>query len=404
MSGRKQRGWKGIGSRLAAVAFLALALAGCQLQPGGRGQETTTAPIPQLSEQSSAPADSAAAAPRQEENQKEAGKEKSPSYRLLITHSKSNYISFVHPVSGVMEKQLEAGTAPFALALHGERAYVSTAEGVAVVDTKQRKRIALVPYQSAIQEIKFGEYRPGGMGIAVSPDGRFVYVGVYLPGKTSKLEIMDAETLRFVGMVSVGTRPFDVVVSKDGKEVYTIDHDSYSVTVVDPLKQSARKVEVAPYGRGGFEKPHYAVVREDGHLLLPYQGRGLVDLDPAQGTYETRPLTGNTHQEGVTLTSDGTRMLIVGNGAAGSATGKPNLTVLDMRSYGERIVPLSRLHQMVAASPDGRWAYLTGGVTYADTGWDGLTIVDLEQGTSKELPLPDYPLDIEMLKLQSQSS
>ncbi|WP_083537391.1 MULTISPECIES: YncE family protein [unclassified Paenibacillus] len=318
-------------------------------------------------------------------------------YQLVITHSKGNYISFTDSETGKMDK-LEVGSFPFGLVLYGdERAYVSTAEGVAVVDTKQRKRIALVPYQSNIDKVTSGEYRPGGMGIAVSPDGRYVYVGVYLPGKESQLEIMDTSKLAFSGSVPVGTRPFDVAVSRDGSEVYSIDHDSYSVTIVDPLQGSAKRIKVAPFGAGGFEKPHYAVVRDDGKLLLPYQGRGLAVLDPVRGTYETKPLTGNTHQEGVALSEDGSKMFIVGNGAAGSASGDPNLTVLDVQTMHEEIIPLAKTHQMVAGSPDGRLAYLTGGVTFADSGWNGVTVVDLTTKATKEMNLPDYPLDIAIL-------
>lgn len=323
---------------------------------------------------------------------------------LLVTHSKSDYMSFLDPSTGKFEK-LTVGKAPFAIALGpNHRAYISTAEGVAVVDTQQRKRVALVPYEAAdaIGKPQFGEYRPGGMGIAVSPDGKFVYVGVYLTGRgggvKSQLEIMDAEKLTMTGSVAVGVRPFDVVTSLDGREVYSIDHDSYSVTAVDLVQLKARILEVAPFGKGGFEKPHYAAVRADGRLLLPYQGRGLVVLDPASGKYETKPLTGNTHQEGVALAADGKQLLIIGIGAAGSATGKPNLTVLNVETYAEKIFPLERMHQMVAASADGRFAYLTGGVTYADTGWNGMTVVDLVSGAVRDFEVPDYPLDVQLLR------
>ncbi|OPH59701.1 hypothetical protein BC351_19665 [Paenibacillus ferrarius] len=318
---------------------------------------------------------------------------------LLVTHSKSDYISFLDPATGHFEK-LIVGKAPFAIAEGpNHRAYVSTAEGIAVVDTQSRIRVALVPYQTAIGKPQYGEYRPGGMGIAVSPDGKFVYVGVYVSGSSTKsqLEIMDTTKLAVIGSVPIGIRPFDLVTSLDGREVYSIDHDSYSVTAVDSSTHKARTLEAAPFGRGGFEKPHYAVVRGDGHLLLPYQGRGLVVLDPVSGKYETKPLTGNTHQEGVAFTPDGKQMLIVGIGAAGSATGKPNLTVLDVNTYTEKIIPLTRMHQMVASSADGHYAYLTGGVTYADTGWNGMTVVDLQSGAIRELELPDYPLDVQLL-------
>ncbi|MGO4497430.1 YncE family protein [Paenibacillus sp. 2RAB27] len=317
---------------------------------------------------------------------------------LMVTHSKSDYMSFLDPASGRMEK-LVVGTAPFAIAEGpNHRAYVSTAEGVAVIDTKLRSRIALVPYQANVgKPPRFGEYRSGGMGVAVSPDGKFIYVGVYLDGGKSQLEILDSEKLAMTGRVAVGVRPFDVVTSLDGREVYSIDHDGYTVTAVDPSNLKARTLEAAPFGKGGFEKPHYAAVRADGRLLLPYQGRGLVVLDPKSGSYTTEPLTGNTHQEGVTLTPDGKQLLVVGIGSAGSATGKPNLTVLDANTYKEKIIPLTRMHQMVASSADGRYAYLTGGVTYADTGWNGMTVVDLAAGTTREFELPDYPLDVQLL-------
>lgn len=316
---------------------------------------------------------------------------------LLVTHSKSDYMSFLDPASGRMEK-LVVGKAPFAIAEGpNHRAYVSTAEGVAVIDTKTRTRIALIPYQANVGKPRYGEYRSGGMGIAVSPDGKFVYVGVYLDGGKSQLEILDTEKLTMTGRVAVGVRPFDVVTSLDGREVYSIDHDGYTVTAVDPLSLHSRTLEAAPFGKGGFEKPHYAAVRADGRLLLPYQGRGLVVLDPKSGSYTTEPLTGNTHQEGVTLTPDGKQLLIVGIGSAGSATGKPNLTVLDVNTYAEKILPLNRMHQMVATSADGRYAYLTGGVTYADTGWNGMTVIDLTTGTTREMELPDYPLDVQLL-------
>ncbi|MZQ83986.1 hypothetical protein GQF01_17880 [Paenibacillus sp. 5J-6] len=370
---------------LFAMLTLALIVVGCSSQPA-------SAPVAVPAETTAA-TPTAAPAPTTVPAQE----------TLLVTHSKSDYMSFLDPAAGQFAK-LTVGKAPFAIAIGpNHRAYISTAEGVAVVDTQQRKRIALVPYQAAdaIGKPQYGEYRPGGMGIAVSPDGKFVYVGVYLTGRgggvKSQLEIMNAEKLAMTGSVAVGVRPFDVVTSPDGREVYSIDHDSYSVTAVDPVQLKARTLDVAPFGKGGFEKPHYAAVRADGRLLLPYQGRGLVVLDPASGKYEMKPLTGNTHQEGVALTADGKQLLIVGIGAAGSATGKPNLTVVDVESYVEKIFPLERMHQMVATSADGRYAYLTGGVTYADTGWNGMTVVDLVSGAVRDFELPDYPLDVQLL-------
>ena len=81
-----------------------------------------------------------------------------------------------------MQDSIEAGAAPHGLALHPDgRAFVATAEGIAVLDVEQRRRVALVPYSVDVGPPRFGEYRPGGMGIAVTPDGSKVAVGVYRP-------------------------------------------------------------------------------------------------------------------------------------------------------------------------------------------------------------------------------
>ena len=80
-------------------------------------------------------------------------------------------------------------------------------------------------------------------------------------------------------------------------------------------------------------------------------------------------------------------------GAAGSAPGGPSLTIVDLGSGGETILPLTRPHEMIALSADGGSAYLSGGYLLAG-GWDGISIVDLARGTVSELPVPDRPLGV----------
>jgi YVTN family beta-propeller protein len=321
-----------------------------------------------------------------------------PPLTLLTTNSMGDYISFVNPAQETIDK-VTVGKAPFGLALAPEnRAYVATAEGVAVVDTKEREHIALIPYRSVIGEIDFGEYRAGGMGIAVSPDGSRAYVGVYLPGRENRLEIIDTDRLEVIDSVPVGERPFQILISNDGREVYSINHDSYSVTVVNTTDLSSRTIEVTPLGRGAFDKPNYGAVDTNGRILLPYQGKVLAILDPKSGKYTLEPMNANTHLSGVTFRKTDNKLYVIGAGAAGGANGGSSLIEVDLKTMKEKITPLDRPHENITISPDGNWAFLTGGYTFAEYGWNGITIMNLKDGKSVNFPIDDRPLDINIIQ------
>jgi len=110
---------------------------------------------------------------------------------------------------------------------------------------------------------------------------------------------------------------------------------------------------VAPLGNGGWgswDKPHYAALRPDGRLLLPFQGHVLVTLDPTTGSASEQPLRANTHQHGVALTPDERHLVIIGTGPAGPATAAPRLTLLNLATLAEDEIPLNLPHERVALS------------------------------------------------------
>ena len=272
---------------------------------------------------------------------------------------------------------------------------MATAEGLALVDLASFKREALVPYQHPAPEISQGEYRPGGLGLAVAPDGSAVYVAVSLDTETCFLEVFDVQRGVFTGSVRVGWRPFDVVVAPDGAWVATIDHDSFTVTVVDPATLRATTHKIAPFGTQGglasWEKIHYAAVDADGTILLPVQGKVVVRLDPVTGKSSTIPSAANSHAHGTALA--GRLLLTVGTGSFGNADGVPNLSVLNLDTGDERIAPLDVPHETVTAWSDAtaaEWAVVAGGNT-RDEGWDGLTFVRLSDFEQRKLDIPGYP-------------
>jgi hypothetical protein len=192
--------------------------------------------------------------------------------------------------------------------------------------------------------------------------------------------------------VQVGVRPFDVAISPDGSEVYSIDHDSFTVTLVSTSDGSARTIDIAPLGYGGFDKPHYGKVLADGTLLLPYQGKQMLVLDPVSGETSSWPLTSDSHMHGIATNAAESCGVIVGTGLAGSAAGPPSLTLFDPSGAETGVLPLDKPHEMAAITNDCSTAYLTGGYTFAEGGWDGISVVDLESGAITEIAVPDRPL------------
>lgn len=317
---------------------------------------------------------------------------------VLATQAAGDSLAIVNPAdpANPVEESVVVGQAPWDVYVVAGRAFVSTAEGVAVVDLDERRRTALIPYANPAGRLAYGEYRAGGTGLVASADGAFVYVAVLRGDGTSVLEKVDVAAGRTVDSVEVGLRPFDVLLSGDGTELYTIDHDSFSVHVVDTDSLAARRIQVAPFGvQGGlasWEKPHYGALDDAGNLLLPYQGLALAVVDPESGAVTVEEMEANSHQHGTAIVED--TLLAIGTGSFGNSTGEPNLTVRDLLTDEEEIVPLERLHETVVPWIDpgtGRtYALLSGGYT-RDGFWDGITVVDLATFEQQELAVPGRP-------------
>ena len=141
--------------RFAALPSLALlvvaALAGCT--PGG------LAPAPQPS--TTPPASAApTATPTPEPADASAHRPV-----LLATLAASNALAVVdQDAAEPLLDRIEVGRAPWGVATHDGTAFVSTAEGLAIVDLAAGSRTALVPYLHQPAGVAFGEYRDGGLG------------------------------------------------------------------------------------------------------------------------------------------------------------------------------------------------------------------------------------------------
>ncbi|MCX5041307.1 MULTISPECIES: YncE family protein [Streptomyces] len=380
---------RSLAGRLAVLAAVTATLGGC----ASDGDDRSAPPVSDPPATASPRAPESGGAPA-----------RTPDGTLLVTDFGADTVTFVDPAGRGDAADLgsvRVGTAPYGIALGEDgTAWVATAEGVAAVDTRTRERTGLVPHRTDTGPVTTGEYRGGGMGIALSPDGSRVYVGVTVPGGKGTLEVVDTKRREVTRVVPVGRRPFDVDVSRDGRQVYATNHDSFDVTVVDTGEWTARRIEVAPYGTegglGSWLKPHYTAVRpSDGALLLPFEGERLAVVDPGTGRVRIEDMTANTHQHGVTAGADGT-LYVVGTGPIDpSEDDGPSLTVRSPDG-DERVVPLEGPHETVALSADGRTAYVSGGFT-RDGYWNGLSVVDIGTGRVTRLPVGERPLAVAVL-------
>jgi DNA-binding beta-propeller fold protein YncE len=330
-----------------------------------------------------------------------------PRELLLATQADADSVALVDPRDrdgSAVVAEITVGAAPWDVAVRDGQAFVSTAEGVAVVDLATRERTRLLPYAHRPDRIAHGEYRPGGLGLAVSADGTTVHVAVST-GDAAFLETIDVTSGDVVAATPVGLRPFDVLLADDGTAAYTIDHDGFTVTVVDTETFEARPIEVAPFGTEGglasFEKPHYAVL-DDGDLLLPYQGRALARVDPDTGEVTTTGLAADTHQHGVARADDGT-LVVAGNGPFGNATSDASIELVAPDGTS-RVLPTDRRHETAAIWTDrgDTFGVLAGGYTQ-DGAWDGMTVVPLDDPDAPyEIHVPGRPQSIVPVTLPTE--
>jgi YVTN family beta-propeller protein len=99
---------------------------------------------------------------------------------------------------------------------------------LSVIDTRSRAVTATIALENR-------QGKP--VGLAVSPDGRWVYVA---NGNANVVSIIDAGRNAVVGRIKVGRRPWGIAVSRDGRTVYTADGLSDQISVIDARTRTVR--------------------------------------------------------------------------------------------------------------------------------------------------------------------
>jgi len=140
----------------------------------------------------------------------------------------------------LLEEPVEAGDQPFGVAFapDGERAYVTNANGISVIDTDTHDEVKRIA--------------DGGMvslrGMAITPDGRTLYVA---NGGRNNVLAIDTDTGDVIATIAVGSDPRFVALTPDGKRAYVTNWSSNTVSVLDATTNTVKAtipVGISPSG------------------------------------------------------------------------------------------------------------------------------------------------------------
>ena len=151
-------------------------------------------------------------------------------------------------------------------------------------------------------------------GLAVSADGQWLATA---DRDANQVSIFDAETLTLRHRVTVGSRPFGVTFSPDGR-LFSADVGSNTVTVVDPV--SGRVL-----GHVKTRERPYAVAFASGRGFVTNQYDDSVSVFDAQSLAAVSVIDTGEYPEGIDASADG-RRIIVANWFSNS------LTIIDSES------------------------------------------------------------------------
>jgi YVTN family beta-propeller protein len=289
------------------------------------------------------------------------------SYHLLVANNGSAEVTIVEPGAGRVVGRIAVGETPWDVVVSPDyrRAFVSTRTGVAEID---------LPAQRVTRTIGTSFQ---ARGLALTPDGRTLYVGSQAGGTVAAIDL----DTTFTTDLASGELHFGVAISPDGRWVLAPSHYSRSMTAIDATERRvARQVPVDPLGAGAFNLPHYTVVSPDSkYAYLPFQGRMLARVTLGTWVVEYFPLAIDAHQHGLAISPDGRRLYVV------NVTQHDSLSEIDTSDFREvRRIPVGASHERVILSPDGTTAFLSGGYTLG--GHDNLTVIDLAQGQVMTIP------------------
>ncbi len=275
---------------------------------------------------------------------------------LLVCNKHEDTLSFVDAVRLEPIVKIPTGPNPHEIVLSADRRfafisnYAPPGNTISVIDLVNRKHV---------RQISTGEY--GRIhGAAIAPDGRQAY---FTAGQSGYVVEVDTATCNVIRAIPThGKISHMVVVSPDGKRLYTANIVTENVSVLD--RASGDLVCQVPCGKGA---EGMCFTPDGKHLWVGNQEAGsitVIDVN-THTALETFSCPGMPVR--IRFTPDGKRALV------SSWTDPGELVVIEAASHKEiKRIPVGRQAIGMELAPDGKRVFV--GCEHTD----GVHVVDLE--------------------------
>lgn len=275
---------------------------------------------------------------------------------LLVVNKHEDTVSYVDPATLEPVAKVKTGHDPHEMVITPGRrfAYISNyaAPGntISVMDLVKREHVQQIPTDPYVRI----------HSAALAPDGRFAY---FTAGQTGYVVEVDTQENRVTrGIPTHGKISHMVIVSPDGKRLYTANIGTQNVSAIDRESGDLIKQIACDRGCEGLQ-----FTSDARHLWAANQDAGnitVIDTESLEAV-ETIPCAGMPLR--IRFTKDGTRALV------SNWVEKGELVVLDVKGRREiKRIPVGNQPIGIELSPDEKRAFVTSMTS------DEVHVVDLD--------------------------
>ncbi len=250
-----------------------------------------------------------------------------------VTNQGDDTVMAVDTVTGRVAQTVPVGAKPAGVALSpdGRRVYVTNPEG---------RSLSVITRGTGAPDVQEVPAGAGPLGVAVARDGR-VFVADWYGSTVAVLDPAGAP----LGTLQVGPSPSGMATDPDGTRLYVANREGDTLSVID--LRTLGTVATVPVGHALF-----GVTVQGGRVFVANVQSGDVSVLDAATLQEVRRLKVGEFPYAVAVTPDGARVLVT-NQHSGT------LSVFDGPDYRPMPdIPVGDYPEGIAMSADGTRAYV----------------------------------------------